>query len=108
MKKYLIIALVMTILISCNTNTDMSLFKENKEIAKIYLASYESPTDFENFVFMTDEKIEHQSPMYGAGIVGYEKVLEQGNFYMSNFSDVSLTPGSHLVSLKETSEKFDI
>jgi len=34
MKKYLIIALAMTTLISCDSNTDMSLFKENKEIAK--------------------------------------------------------------------------
>ena len=107
MKKYLIIALVMTILISCNTNTDMSLFKENKEIAKIYLASYESPTDFENFVFMTDEKIEHQSPMYGAGIVGYEKVLEQGNFYMSNFSDVSFNDTRWLPGVDEETLKAD-
>ena len=51
MKKYLIIALAMTTLISCNSNTDMSLFKENKEIAKKYLASYESPTDLRKFCF---------------------------------------------------------
>ena len=107
MKKYLIIALVMTTLISCNSNTDMSLFKENKEIAKKYLASYESPTDYENFVSMTDEKIEHQSPIYGAGIVGYEKVLEQGNFYMSNFSDVSFNDARWLPGVDEETLKAD-
>ena len=107
MKKYLIIALAMTTLISCDSNVDMSLFKENKEIAKKYLASYESPTDYENFVSMTDEKIEHQSPMYGAGIVGYEKVLEQGNFYMSNFSDVSFNDARWLPGVDEETLKAD-
>ena len=79
----------MTTLISCNSNNDMLLFKSNKEIAKKYLASYESPTDHANYVSMTDKKNEHQSPMYWDGIVAYEKVLVQGNFYMSNFSDFS-------------------
>ena len=50
---------------------------------------------------MTDENIEHQSPMYGAGIVGYEKVLEQGNFYMSNFSDVSFNDARWLPGVDE-------
>ena len=107
MKKYLIVALAMTTLISCDSNADMSLFKENKEIAKKYLASYESPTDYENFVSMTDEKIEHQSPMYGAGMVGYEKVLDQGNFYMSNFSDVSFNEARWLPGVDEETLKAD-
>jgi ketosteroid isomerase-like protein len=107
MKKYLIIALAMTTLISCNSNADMSLFKENKEIAKKYLASYESPTDYENFVSMTDQKIEHQSPMYGSGMVGYKKVLDQGNFYMSNFSDVSFNYARWLPGVDEETLKAD-
>ena len=107
MKKYLIIALAMTTLISCNSNADMSLFKENKEIAKKYLASYESPSDYELFKTMTDENIEHQSPMYGVGIVGYEKVLEQGNFYMSNFSDVSFENSRWLPGVNEETLEAD-
>ena len=107
MKKYLIIALAMTSLISCNSNNDMLLFKSNKEIAKKYLASYESPTDYENYVSMTDKKIEHQSPMYGDGIVGYEKVLEQGNFYMSNFSDVSFIDARWLPGVDEETLEAD-
>ena len=101
MKKILIIALAITTLISCNSNTDLSLFKENKEIAKKYLSSYESPTDYENFVSMTDEKIEHQSPMYGAGKVGYEEVLAQGEFYMNGFENVSFKADAWLPGVNE-------
>ena len=107
MKKYLIIAVAMTTLISCNSNADMSLFKENKKIAQKYIASYESPSDYELFKTMTDENIEHQSPMYGDGIVGYEKVLEQGNFYMSNFSDVSFENSRWLPGVNEETLQAD-
>jgi hypothetical protein len=30
---------------------------------------------------LIDENIEHQSPMYGAGLVGYDKILVQGDFF---------------------------
>jgi|TARA_B110000285_G_C14630572_1_gene383217 hypothetical protein len=29
---------------------------------------------------LIDEDIEHQSPMFGAGLIGYDKILEQGDF----------------------------
>ena len=45
--------------------------------------------------------IEHQSPMYGAGMVGYDKVIEQGNFYMSNFSNVSFENARWLPGVNE-------
>jgi ketosteroid isomerase-like protein len=107
MKKYLILVLIMSSFISCNSNEDMLLFESNKEIAKKYLASYESPTDYDNFVSMTDEEIQHQSPMYGAGMVGYNQVLEQGNFYMSNFSDVSFNDARWLPGVDEETLKAD-
>ena len=101
MKKYLIIALAITTLISCNSNADMLLFKGNKEIAQKYLASYESPSDYELFKTMTDENIEHQSPMYGAGKVGYEEVLAQGEFYMNGFENVSFKADAWLPGVNE-------
>ena len=107
MKKYLILVLIMSSFISCNSNEDMLLFESNKEIAKKYLASYESPIDYDNFVSMTDEEIQHQSPMYGAGMVGYNQVLEQGNFYMSNFSDVSFNDARWLPGVDEETLKAD-
>ncbi|MFT4857228.1 MAG: ketosteroid isomerase-like protein [Planctomycetota bacterium] len=110
MKKYLIIALTMSAFISCNTKVtkiDMSLFEENKEIAQKYLASYESPQDYALFMSMTDENIEHQSPMYGIGIVGYEKVLEQGDFYMSNFSNVTFENARWLPGVNEETLQAD-
>ena len=97
----------MSSFISCNSNEDMLLFESNKEIAKKYLASYESPIDYDNFVSMTDEEIQHQSPMYGAGMVGYNQVLEQGNFYMSNFSDVSFNDARWLPGVDEETLKAD-
>ena len=97
----------MSSFISCNSNEDMLLFESNKEIAKKYLAFYESPTDYDNFVSMTDEEIQHQSPMYGAGMVGYNQVLEQGNFYMSNFSDVSFNDARWLPGVDEETLKAD-
>ena len=51
---------------SCSNTQDMTLYKANLEVAKKYISTYESPTDFELFKAMTAENIEHQSPMYGA------------------------------------------
>ena len=45
--------------------------------------------------------------MYGAGIVGYDKVLEQGNFYMSNFSEVTFENTRWLPGVNEETLKPD-
>tara|TARA_B100001093_G_scaffold334009_1_gene318952 strand:- start:412 stop:855 length:444 start_codon:yes stop_codon:yes gene_type:complete len=85
----------------------MSLFEANKAISEKYLGTYQNPTDFELFKTLTDENIQHQSPMYGAGIVGYDKVLEQGNFYMSNFSEVTFENTRWLPGVNEETLKSD-
>jgi hypothetical protein len=45
------------------------------------IGAYTTPSDFELFKSLIDENIEHQSPMYGAGLVGYDKILVQGDFF---------------------------
>ncbi len=100
MKNYLLIAITGEVI-------GTTYLKSTNSFSKKYISTYESPTDFELFNSMTAENIEHQSPMYGAGIVGYEKVLEQGNFYMSNFSDVSFNDARWLPGVDEETLKAD-
>lgn len=107
MKKNLLIVFTIIVFMSCNSSADMSLFEANKAIAEKYLGTYQNPTDFELFKTLTDENIQHQSPMYGAGIVGYDKVLEQGNFYMSNFSEVTFENTRWLPGVNEDTLKPD-
>jgi hypothetical protein len=45
------------------------------------IGAYTTPSDFELFKSLIDENIEHQSPMYCAGLVGYDKILVQGDFF---------------------------
>ena len=83
----------------------MTLYKSNLEVVKKAMACYETPQDYETFVSLIDENVQHQSPMYGQGIVGYEGVLGQAKFYMEGFSDVGFEnaiwlPGVDTVSLK--------
>tara|TARA_B110000003_G_scaffold31052_1_gene28981 strand:+ start:11193 stop:11693 length:501 start_codon:yes stop_codon:yes gene_type:complete len=107
MKKILFIAFTLMLVISCSEKQNMALFNTNKAIAQDFLGTYVSPTNYELFKSMLDENIEHQSPMYGSGIVGYEQVLEQGNFYMSNFSDVTFEDARWLPGVNEETLQTD-
>ena len=101
MKNLLLIAFTSMLFFSCSNKQDMTLFNANKAIAQDLVGTYVSPTNFELFKSMLDENIEHQSPMYGSGMVGYEQVLEQGNFYMSNFSEVTFEDARWLPGVNE-------
>lgn len=85
----------------------MTLFNANKAIPEQYILTYQNSTDFEVFKSLTDKNIEHQSPMYSAGIVDFDKVLEQENFYMSNFSDVTFENARWLPGVNEETLKAD-
>jgi len=101
MKKFILLISVALVTFSCSNTQDMTLYKANLNVAKKYISTYESPTDFELFKAMTDENIEHQSPMYGAGKVGYEEVLAQGEFYMNGFENVSFKADAWLPGVNE-------
>ena len=101
MKKYFFFAFAFILLISCKSPPDTSLFNSNKKIAEKFISTYTSPSNPDLFKSMIDMNIEHQSPMYGAGMVGYDKVIEQGNFYMSNFSNVSFENARWLPGVNE-------
>ena len=100
MKNYLLIIFASLLFLSCADKQDLALFNANKAIAQKAIQSYTSPANFELFKSLIDKNIEHQSPMYGVGIVGYDALLEQANFYMSHFSNVTFVdtlwlPGLH-------------
>ena len=73
---------------SPNTIPDMTLYNANLEIVKKAMACYETPQDFETFKTLICESVKHQSPMYGQGVVDYDGVMEQAQFYMNGFSNV--------------------
>ena len=73
---------------SPNTTPDMTLYNANLEIVKKALACYETPQDFETFKSLICESVKHQSPMYGQGVVDYDGVMGQAQFYMNGFSNV--------------------
>ena len=102
--RYIWLSLIV-ILSACSQSDDMTLYKSNLEVVKKAMACYETPQDYETFVSLIDENVQHQSPMYGQGIVGYEGVLGQAKFYMEGFSDVVFEnpiwlPGVDTVSLQ--------
>ena len=102
--RYVWLSLIV-ILSACSQADDMTLYKSNLEVVKKAMACYETPQDYETFVSLIDENVQHQSPMYGQGIVGYEGVLGQAKFYMEGFSDVVFEnpiwlPGVDTVSLQ--------
>ena len=102
--RYIWLSLIV-ILSACSQTDDMTLYKSNLEVVKKAMACYETPQDYETFVSLIDENVQHQSPMYGQGIVGYEGVLGQAKFYMEGFSDVVFEnpiwlPGVDTVSLQ--------
>tara|TARA_B110000259_G_scaffold141011_1_gene158825 strand:+ start:864 stop:1082 length:219 start_codon:yes stop_codon:yes gene_type:complete len=66
---------ITVLLVSCEVKQDLSLYNTNKEVAQKMLMSYGSPTNFELFKSLIHEEIEYQSPMYGVGKIGYNKVL---------------------------------
>ena len=87
--KKLILFCITILSIGCNQVPDLSVYKANQALAEKFLNTYVSPTDYDTFASMIADDIQHQSPMYGQGIVGKEAVYEQAKFYMNNFSDVS-------------------
>jgi len=102
--RYIWLSLIV-ILSACSQSDDMTLYKSNLEVVKKAMACYETPQDYETFVSLIDENVQHQSPMYGQGTVGYEGVLGQAKFYMEGFSDVAFEnaiwlPGVDTVNLK--------
>ena len=99
MKKILLITFL---LVSCEAKQDLSLYNTNKEVAQKMLMSYTSPTNFELFKSLIHEEIEHQSPMYGVGKIGYDKVLIDAEFYMTNFKDVTFEDAIWLPGVDET------
>ena len=101
MKKIILITITV-LLVSCEANQDLSLYNTNKEVAQKMLMSYTSPTNFELFKSLIHEEIEHQSPMYGVGKIGYDKVLIDAEFYMTNFKDVTFEDAIWLPGVDET------
>lgn len=87
--KNLFLLCIAALMIGCNQAADLSVYKANQSLAEKFLNTYVSPTDYDTFVSMIADDIQHQSPMYGQGIVGKDAVYEQAKFYMNNFSDVS-------------------
>jgi hypothetical protein len=86
--KNLLLGLIV-VLSACSQPDDLALYKTNLEIAKNAIACYEYPADFETFKSLIHPEIKHQSPMYGQGMVGYEDVMGQANFYMGGFTNVT-------------------
>ena len=106
MKKILLITITV-LLVSCEAKQDLSLYNTNKEVAQKMLMSYTSPTNFELFKSLIHEEIEHQSPMYGVGKIGYDKVLIDAEFYMTNLKDVTFEDAIWLPGVDETTLTSD-
>ena len=77
------------LMVACNQEPDLSVYKANQALAEKFINTYVSPTDYDTFTAMVADDVQHQSPMYGLGVVGKEAVYEQAKFYMSNFSEVT-------------------
>ena len=101
MKKLLLLYIVVSAM-SCQNNYDLSLYEANQKIAKEFISTYESPVNYELFESLVHEDIEHQSPMYGVGKVGYTEVLAQADFYMNGFENVTFTEATWLPGVDET------
>ena len=99
--KYLALLLVVT-LTACNQPDDLALYETNLEIAKKVISCYEAPTDFETFKSLIHKDIEHQSPVYGKGKVGYDDVLGQAKFYMEGFANVKFENPIWLPGVNDT------
>ena len=99
--KKLILLVIGIITISCQTNPDLSLYQANKKVAEKFLLTYQSPTNFDLFKSMIAENIVHQSPMYGAGEVGYDEAVGQAEFYMTGFENVKFTKAIWLPGVDE-------
>ena len=99
--KNLLLSLIV-ILSACTQTDDLALYKTNLEIAKKIISCYEAPTDFETFQSLIHKDIEHQSPMYGQGLVGYDDVLGQAKFYMEGFTNVKFENSIWLPGVDET------
>jgi len=99
--KHLLLSLIV-ILSACTQTDDLALYKTNLEIAKKIVSCYEAPTDFETFQSLIHKDIQHQSPMYGQGLVGYDDVLGQAKFYMEGFTNVKFENSIWLPGVDET------
>ena len=102
--RYILISLIF-VLSACTQTDNLALYKTNLEVVKKAMSCYETPQDYETFVSLIHEDVQHQSPMYGQGSVSYEGVLGQAKFYMEGFSDVAFEnpvwlPGVDTVSLQ--------
>tara|TARA_B100001250_G_scaffold235864_1_gene202617 strand:+ start:1501 stop:2070 length:570 start_codon:yes stop_codon:yes gene_type:complete len=90
---------------ACTQTDDMALYKTNLEVAQKAMSCFETPQDFETYKSLIHQDVQHQSPVYGKGIVGYEDVMNQAKFYMEGFSDVTFAnavwlPGVDTASLQ--------
>ena len=85
--KHLLFSLAV-VLTACSQPNDLTLYNANLEIAKTAISCYETP-DFETLKSLIHADVEHQSPMYGQGIVNYDGVIGQAKFYMEGFKNVS-------------------
>ena len=89
MKKIILLFTFACLSVGCEQQSDLSVFEANKALAVALMNAYVSPTDYDFFASQITDEIVHQSPMYGAGQVGKEAVLEQAKFYMGNFENVT-------------------
>ena len=104
MRNLLLLSLIV-ILSACSQSDNLDLYNTNVTIAKKAMACYEAPTDFETFKSLIHKDIKHQSPMYGQGLVDYDGVLGQAEFYMKGFTNVKFNnavwlPGVDTVNLQ--------
>ena len=97
----------MVILSACTQTDDLALYKTNLEIVQKAMACYETPQDFETFASLVHADVEHQSPVYGQGKVGYDGVLGQAKFYMEGFSNVAFENAVWLPGVDTTSYTND-
>lgn len=89
MKKIILLVALASLGIACEQQPDLSVYEANKALAEEIMNSYVSPTDYDFFANHIADDIVHVSPMYGKGEVGKEAVLEQAQFYMNNFENVT-------------------
>ena len=101
MKKLLLLCIAVSAM-SCQNSYDLSLYEANQKIAKELVSTYESPVNYELFKSLIHEDVEHQSPMYGVGKIGYTELLAQGEFYMTGFENVTFTEATWLPGVDET------
>ena len=97
----------MVILSACTQSDDLALYKTNLEIVQKAMACYETPQDYETFASLVHADVEHQSPVYGQGKVGYDGVLGQAKFYMEGFSNVAFENAVWLPGVDTTSYTND-